>query len=129
MRDADPVAGISACTRLIQRGDPANAADSYANRGRFYAAQNELDRALADLDEALRLNPRIADAQYNRGYCYALQGHYDKALAALDQSIRLDPAGAAESYHLRGRIYADMGEIDAAMEAFNAAHQSRSKAR
>jgi tetratricopeptide (TPR) repeat protein len=45
----------------------------------------------------------------------ALQGDYEKALADLGEAIRLDPKAAAESYHTRGRIYADQGRADAAI--------------
>jgi tetratricopeptide (TPR) repeat protein len=65
--------------------------------------------------------PKVADAYSKRGIQFALQGDYEKALADLGEAIRLDPKGAAESYHTRGRIYADQGRADAAIAEFDAA--------
>src|SRR3712207_8721220 len=40
------------------------------NRGSAYLAKGELDRAIADLDQAIRLNPQIPMAFSNRGFAY-----------------------------------------------------------
>ena len=114
---------VSACTRMIQRPGAASktVAEAYGKRGQFYLQQSQIDKALADLDEAIRRDPGIADAHHNRGVIYALQGDNQKALAALGEAIRLSPKTAAESYHTRGRIYGELGQWDKAMAEFDAA--------
>jgi len=46
---------ITACSRLIKR-NPKDAA-AFNNRGIAYKAKGDLDRAIADLNEAIRLSP------------------------------------------------------------------------
>ena len=47
--------------------------------GSKYAMKGQFDRAIADFDEAIRLDPKNADAFYNRGNAYAEQRQYDRA--------------------------------------------------
>src|SRR5689334_7983301 len=58
---------VTACSSVIdgktEAGDKLAAA--YCNRGHGYTAKRDLDRALADLDEALRLKPAYACALTN----------------------------------------------------------------
>ena len=39
---------------------------AYFNRGIAYQAKGERDRAIADYDKAIALNPKYANAYYNR---------------------------------------------------------------
>jgi TIR domain/Tetratricopeptide repeat len=47
------------------------------------------DRAIADFNEAIRLNPSYALALGNRGLVYAKKDSYDRAIADFDEAIRL----------------------------------------
>jgi hypothetical protein len=55
---------IAACTRSINSGTwkGPNLAWAYTNRGIAYRAKDEPDRAIADYDKAIWLNPKFADA-------------------------------------------------------------------
>ena len=55
-------------------------AEAYCNRGAAYAAMGELDKAIADCSEAIRLNPTLAEAYCNRGFAYVVVGNRDKAM-------------------------------------------------
>ena len=62
---------------------------AYSNRGN---AQNNLGRheeAIADLDEAIRLNPDFAMAYYNRGRANTSLNHMDKARRDFEAAIAL----------------------------------------
>jgi tetratricopeptide (TPR) repeat protein len=52
------------------------------------------DRALADLNRALKLDPALAVAYAQRGVTYRLRGRYEQALADLERALVLDPGDA-----------------------------------
>src|SRR3974390_1404411 len=71
-----------------------NSAEQKIARGAKSAMKGQFDRAIADFDEAIRLNPS-ADAFYNRANAYAELGESDRAIADFDKAIRLNPKSAA----------------------------------
>ena len=54
-------------------------------------ATRENDLALADFNEAIRLDPGYAVAYDNRGIAWHAKSEYDKAIADYGEAIRLDP--------------------------------------
>jgi tetratricopeptide (TPR) repeat protein len=58
---------IEGCTKVISSGKYAGTerAWAYYNRGNAYRAKGEIDRAIADYDEAIRLDPDDPDS-YNQ---------------------------------------------------------------
>src|SRR5580698_3461390 len=62
---SDPDLSISRCTAMIQSGH--NLAVAFSSRGTAYARKGQYDRAIEDLDQAIRLNPNDAVAFNNRG--------------------------------------------------------------
>ena len=62
---ADPDQSIAGCTLVLKRGTREKATrrvDAYTNRGISYGQKKDYDRAIADYDEALRLDPRNSKA-------------------------------------------------------------------
>src|SRR5262245_14752574 len=59
---------IATCTRLIELGQlsPADLANVFHNRGAAWADKRDYDRAIADYNEALRINPVYVLALYGR---------------------------------------------------------------
>ena len=51
----------------------------------------DLDRALASLEQAVRLDPSAVVAVSSRGATYGMKGDLDRAIADLDQSVKLSP--------------------------------------
>jgi tetratricopeptide (TPR) repeat protein len=83
---------ISACNRLISAGDLGNfAAPAFYNRGTAYAQKSDLDAAVKDFNEALRLDPSFAAAYTGCGTAYWLRGKPDLAVADWSEAIRLAP--------------------------------------
>ena len=77
-------------------------------------ARTNLGRALADLDEAIRLDPKSPDAYCKRGAVHQMPGNLDSALADLNESIQLDPK-SPDAYCNRGGVYVNLGKLDRAL--------------
>src|SRR5262249_7737007 len=102
----DPDRSIAACTRIIQgRGESAKeSAIAHHERGISYKSKGDVDRAIANFSEAIRLDPKYAEAYYVRGVAYGNKGDLDRAIADYSEAIRLDPKLAA-AYNNRGNAY------------------------
>jgi tetratricopeptide (TPR) repeat protein len=78
--------------------------DAFAYRQRGIARSEgryaDLDGALADLDEAVRLQPADPLNWRHRGMVQVFKRDYDRALTDFDESIRLDP-NSADAYTKR----------------------------
>ena len=84
------------------------------------AVQKGYDKAIADCNDAIRLNPKDAKAYRNRGDAYEDKGDFDKAIADLTEAIRLDPEDA-KAYSYRGFAYSKKDEHDKAIADFTEA--------
>ena len=92
-----PDAAIQHCTRAIESGkfSGSELARLHYNRGIEWAAKGADDRAIADYDAAIRMNPKFAEAFLNRGHAWANRGDPDRAIADYDAAARLDPKDPA----------------------------------
>lgn len=107
---------IAACARIINSGAESteNLAVAYQNRGNGYNRQRNYQRAMADYNEAIRLNPRFANAYYNRGVSWGGQREYQRAIADYSQAIALDPTHG-DAFGNRGHAYYILGNYRAAI--------------
>ena len=112
-------AAVAACTRAINSG-AGRPSINYNSRGEAYRSKGDMDRAIADYTEALRLNPKYALAYSNRGLAYRDKGDTDRAIANLTEAIRLDPKSAI-AYNNRGSAYWRKGENDRAIADYTEA--------
>jgi tetratricopeptide (TPR) repeat protein len=117
-----PEAAIAACTRIIStsKAKTNDLASTYYNRAISYRQKGEIDSALADYNEAIRINPKHARAFNNRGTLYKEKGDLDRAIADFGEAIRLDPKFAA-AYFNRGNAYDDKGDDAKALADLEAA--------
>ncbi len=113
---------IEACTRLIQakKSVDKSLAPVFTKRGLSYYRKSDYDRAIADCNEALRLDPQFAEAFTVRGDSYLWKGDYDRAFSDLNEGVRLAPK-AAWTFNDRGRAYEEKGDYDRALGDFNKA--------
>jgi tetratricopeptide (TPR) repeat protein len=84
---------IAACDRAIDSGKFTGRSLSYlySDRGFMRMQKGELDLALADLDEAARIDSTNFYAFWNRGAVYTARGDFDRAQQDLTAALALKP--------------------------------------
>jgi tetratricopeptide (TPR) repeat protein len=93
----------------------------YKNRGNVYYGLKEYQKAMADYNRAIELDPNFAVAYSNRGLVYQNDlKEYQKAMADYNRAIELDP-NFALAYNRRGLVYYDLKEYQKAMADYNRA--------
>jgi tetratricopeptide (TPR) repeat protein len=88
------------------QGQP-NTAEGFVERGNSCVDKGDYDQAIANYNEALKLDPNFAAAYYQRSNAYRLKGDHNRTIADWTQVIRLDPncADAKEELRwLRGKV-------------------------
>jgi tetratricopeptide (TPR) repeat protein len=66
-------------------------ARAYNARGAAYFGRGDLEPAIADFNQAIKLDPKLAAAFDNRGLAWGRMKEYEKAIADYGEAIRLDP--------------------------------------
>ncbi len=67
----------------------------FQERGYCWERKKEYDKAIADYNEAIRLDSKYASAYNNRGTVWYEKQEYDEAIANYNEAIRLDPKFAS----------------------------------
>ena len=108
-RDIDRALGLNrnALNAYIMRADIAIHSDSA-----------DYHSARADMDEAIRLQPRMAGLYINRAYLRYRLDDYFGAVADFDYAIQLEPTNAVARFN-RGLLLAEVHDNDRAMEDFS----------
>lgn len=103
-------AALDACDRAIASGRYAgiDLARLHTNRGVERRRAGDLDGALADYSEAIRLNPTDPFAWNNRANIRRDRGDLPGAIADLTEALRVD-SGYTAGYVNRGRVHEMMG--------------------
>jgi adenylate cyclase len=76
--------------------------------------EKDLDRAEAEIDAALALNPSLALAHNLRGTIRTFSGQPLEAIPEIEQAMRLDPAASAQFLHFLGLAYLMAGKYETA---------------
>jgi len=86
---------------------------TFARRAFHHADAKRWHEALADMDQAIRLDPSKADYFHKRAACHYNLKQYEKAIADFTQAIELEPDNPSH-YLNRGYAYQAMGEVERA---------------
>jgi tetratricopeptide (TPR) repeat protein len=122
---ATPAQRIEACSSLIKaaRDKGESNAELFNYRGVAFKLNGELDRAISDYNQAIKLNGKLASAYNNRGVAYDRKGDYERAIGDYDQALKLKPS--SESYFNRGNVHLAKSQYDHAIDDFNQAIRLR----
>ena len=115
----NPDVAIEACNIEIEAG--RNLAIAYYDRGLAWAKKNETDKALADYNSSLKINPDYQNAYISRGNALKLKNRPDDAIADYDKAIKLDPPKAGLAFYNRGNSWRDKNENEKAIADYNQA--------
>ena len=112
---------IAACTRVLARGVAENRErrlGAFLSRGYAYDGRGDYDRAIADYNEAIRLDPKEAVPYRARAMAFKGKGDLDHAIADYSEAIRLDPEDAS-NYSSRAEAYLKKGDYDRAIADYS----------
>lgn len=97
----------------------ADKADYYTERGRLYLLEiGDANKALVDLEEAVKLDPGSARALYYRGRVFLSLGKNDKAIEDIGKAITINPS-YEEARIVRGTENARAKNFFDALDDFN----------
>lgn len=98
---------------------------AYSARGEALRLKGNLDRAMADHEEAIRLNAS-PESYGNRALAWKTKGELDRAIADYDDAILLNP-NYAPAYAARGEIHRLKGDFDRSLADLDRAVSLNSK--
>jgi len=93
---------------------------AWASRSTVYFRANQFDKALADLNKAIELNPNYTVALQNRGIIHHRMKNYDAALADFNRILASNPTQSTV-LNSRGLTYMELGQYKNAINDFSTA--------
>lgn len=96
-------------------------AATLVNRGILHMQARRIEAAIADFDEAIRVQPATAEAWVNKGIALIKSGRDADAAAVLSRGIELGPMSPAIAHYSRAIAYEGLGKVRAAYEDFGRA--------
>jgi tetratricopeptide (TPR) repeat protein len=113
---------VRSCSSLIDSRtfDGDQLAILYTSRGSAWRAQGNLDRALADQNEAVSLKPDSAIVRFNRAVTWQSKQQTDRAISDYSEAIRLAP-DFAMAYKNRGDTFFAIADYDRAIADYDRA--------
>jgi tetratricopeptide (TPR) repeat protein len=117
-----PELRLRVCTEVIAAASipPHSLAVAFDTRGNVYLGKPDYDRAIADFDEAIKLDPEYVNFLNDRGVAYTKKGQFDRAVADFDQALKL------RFFYLdallnRALAYQSKGEYERAIQDYDEA--------
>jgi tetratricopeptide (TPR) repeat protein len=116
----NPDVSIGGCSAILQSGLSGNSdrSNAYFRRGLSYERKGDLDHAIQDDTEVIRLNPKEYMAYNNRGFAFQRKGDLDHAIADYGQAIHFVPEMSLAWFN-RGVTYNLKGDYTRAIDDFN----------
>jgi tetratricopeptide (TPR) repeat protein len=112
--------GIDPHLLLLQAAGDKARARVHAVSGKEHYLNCQYGNAIAEFEEAIRLDPESAEAHNGRGLVYYAQADLRRAIAGFEHALSLDPE-LADAYYNRGCAMSDRGEHERAIADFDRA--------
>ncbi|MEZ4710386.1 MAG: tetratricopeptide repeat protein [Caldilineaceae bacterium] len=113
LADKEFDAALEAFSTAIDK-DP-KLVDAYAHRAWLYNRLGDTDKAIADMAQAVELQPDDSALHHQFSQIYWWNHDYENALAEIDEAIRLDDK-APNPHNTRALINASLGQYEEALE-------------
>jgi len=108
--DGREAAGTAVIDRILSRGDSAEA---HLLRGTLELSAHDRDRARADLEKAVALNPRLSGAHARLGELLLAEGDSERARAVFAQELAIDPDEFTSNLNMGVMAKQDQGYAEA----------------
>ncbi|MFC1962591.1 fused MFS/spermidine synthase [Chloroflexota bacterium] len=95
-------------------------AEKHRDAGLKLESQGKVEEAIAEYDEAIRLDPYHVEAYNRRGIAYEKLGQLQRAIQDYDEAIHLSPQDSMVYYN-RGTAYEKQGQLQQAIQDFDEA--------
>ncbi len=117
----EALAGKGAIKEAIAQFEKAAQLDpkyvvAHANLGKVLARSGQTDEAIDHLKKVVELTPDAADARRDLGHALADKGSLQEASVELAEAVRLSGGRDPLTLHLLSRVYADLGNLPAAIQ-------------
>lgn len=106
--------------KVAQDSDSFQQAEELYNNGTNLQEQGDLETAIAQYREAIRLNPNFAEAYVNLGVALVKVGQMEEGIAAYHKALDIDPDLAAAHYNL-GNAFGEQQQLTEAIAAYEQA--------
>ena len=115
-RDYSDPKSVASCTHALEhsRLTDRDRIATFVNRGILYLAQRELDRAAADFDAAIGMNPTSGEAFVDKGNIAYMRRSYDAAISDYTRAVELGLEMDHIAYFNRAMAYEHLRNFDGA---------------
>jgi len=114
---------LQACTDSLNQEmlSAEGRASTLVNRGIVYLNRGDVGHAMADFEEAIRLEPTMAEGYTNRGLVLLRQENYQGAITEISRGLELNPVEPEKAYYNRAVAYEELRNIRAAYNDYRRA--------
>jgi len=90
-KDAESIIDSLIAQFSAQEGKNPETAEDWFHQGLEQANLGNWSNAIADWEQALKIDPQLASAWHNRGSALAMIGNYEEALNSYDRALEITP--------------------------------------